>query len=320
MIRGIASNVDDGAIDGDLGRLAAALGRRAAAGFDGAELNVCGLNVVRAGTVVPEEIRRVREVLRRHPLRYMVHAPNSLNLTRLPERAERVMAACLRAAADLGAEVLVYHSGQIALHDPARGLAPLPDERELARLWERETVALRPFVRQAGELGLTLVVENRDPHLWELAALARHGRGAEDLLLYHQGMRLDLLAGQVAALEAHHVGICLDVGHAFLAAPYWAADDYISGVRKAAPWVRHIHLHDNYGLLDDVADGLAERLVFGEADCHLPPGWGRIPLAETLAALDAAGYEGWIVAEIRPRYEAHLTETHLTTRSLLPGA
>jgi len=318
MIRGIASNVDAASVDGDPERLSDALARRVAAGYAGAELAIECFNAVRAGNTVPEEIDRARAVLGRFPLRYTIHGPCGLNLTRHPERASRVMSACLHVAAALGAEVYVYHSGQIALHDAALGLRALPSERELDLLWEAETEALRPHALGARELGVMLTVENRDPHLWEIAALARQGRGAEDLIIYHQGMRLDLLAAQVTALDTSSVGICLDVGHAFLAAPYWPNADYLGGIRAAAPWVRHVHLHDNFGILDDVSESLSERLLLGEADNHLPPGWGCIPLRETMGILDSAEYRGWVVTEIRPRYEAHLADALAGTARCLP--
>ena len=89
-------------------------------------------------------------------------------------------------------------------------------------------------------------VENRDPHLWEFTALARHGKSASDLLTYHQGMRLDLLAQQVAAIGSPNVGICLDVGHAFLARPYWPNPDYLAAIRQAAPWIRHLHFRRQF--------------------------------------------------------------------------
>jgi sugar phosphate isomerase/epimerase len=181
----------------------------------------------------------------------------------------------------------------------------------LAKAWRIETQALKRMALHAERLGVVIAVENRDPHLWEIAALSRHGRTARDLTTYHQGMRLDLLAEQVRAVDSPNVGICLDVGHAFLAAPYWGVD-YLAQIRAIAPDVKHVHWHDNFGRLDDRSESLAERLTFGEADNHLPPGWGAIPLAEVLAALMQSDYNGWLTVEIRPRY-AHVLPEILST-------
>jgi hypothetical protein len=61
---------------------------------------------------------------------------------------------------------------------------------------------------------VTMALENRDPHLWEVATLVRHHHPAGDPPTYHAGMRLELLAQQVAAIGSPSVGLTLDVGHA----------------------------------------------------------------------------------------------------------
>jgi sugar phosphate isomerase/epimerase len=178
---------------------------------------------------------------------------------------------------------------------------------------------LRQMAGEAQKRNIVIAVENRDPHLWELAALRRHGKSAEDLLTYHAGMRLDVLVEQVQAVSSPSVGICLDVGHAFLAAPYWRDVDYLGALRQAAPWIRHVHIHDNFGRIDERAQSIAERAVFGEADSHMPPGWGDIPLAEVLAILAQVDYSGWLICELRPRYRNCLPDVAATLRALTSG-
>ena len=312
----VGVGIDSESPDGSTSRLEYVLEQVAKVGYDGVEIPLDGFNAIRDGRLYPEQVAQGRALLARYPLRYTVHGPNELNLTRDVPRTSQILASCLEAAAGLGAEVYVYHSGQIALHDAWIGLRPPPTEAELRDMWARETEALIPMARRAGELGILLVVENRDPHRWELAALERWGVSSSALIRYHAGMRLDLVAAQVAEIDSPHLGVCLDVGHAYLAAPFWPDPDYLDGVRAAAPWIRHVHLHDNYGRLDDVSTSLADRLVFGEADCHLPPGWGEVPLREVLGILAEAGYAGWLTLEMRARYAVHFPEALATTRAL----
>lgn len=316
MIRGIGIRLDDDLIGGRLAMLEQTLERLQPLQLDLIELYVPALNWVRGGRLAPEEIRKAERILSRFGLALALHAPNELSLTRGPHHRE-VMGAILELAGRTGAGLIVYHSGQIALHDAARGLAPLPDDEALQRMWDGETALLIEYGLQAQRDGIALAVENRDPHLWEIAALAAHGRSADDLVIHHQGMRLDLIAEQVKAVGLANVGICLDVGHAFLAAPYWPQSDYLAAIRACAPLVNHLHFHDNFGRLDDVAEPLPERLVFGEADTHLPPGWGRIPLADVLKMLSSVGYSGFLVLEIRPRYLDYFEEAVASTRQLL---
>ncbi len=304
MIKGIGINCDDDAIDGRLDRLEQELDQAQAAGFDAYELSLAACNVIRNGRVDEDELAPLAAVMARRPLRYTVHAPMSLRLTDRTGFHEQVFLSCLAATQRIGAEVMVYHSAQLALRPADQDTGLLPAADALRESWRMETDALKRVAQHAERLGVTVTVENRDPHLWEIAALIRHGRRGADLPTYHQGMRLDLLGEQIHAINSPNVGICLDVGHAFLAAPYWPSD-YLAGIRAVAPHVQHVHWHDNFGRLDDRCESLGERLIFGEADNHLPPGWGAIPLAQVLAVLLEAGYAGWLTIEIRPRY-AHL--------------
>lgn len=319
MIRGIGINADHEYVDGQLSVLGELLRRYKSVGFDSVEISVPGLNAIRGSKFVEREAARVRQMLRKHGLGVTLHSPNALNLIR-NERHHQVMDSMLRLAEVLGASRIVYHSAQIAVKDPYRHLSPLPTDEELRAMWERETEALITVGRRAAEMGLILSVENRDPHLWEISALAMHGKPASELACYHQGMRLDLLTRQMEAVNLPNVGICLDVGHAFLAAPYWPDTDYLAAIRACAPWVNHLHFHDNFGHVDDDSESLGERLVFGEADNHLPPGWGQIPLEAVLTALKEARYDGLVVLELRPRYLPYLDEALANTRRLLHQA
>lgn len=316
MIRGIGINCDEGAVDGPLDRLEGQLEQVHAAGFDAYELSLAAVNVVRRGSIDEDSLAHLAAAVARHPLRYTVHGPLSLRLSEQTGFHEQVFASCLEATSRIGADVLVYHSAQLALRPADQDTEPLPDAAELAASWEHETAALRRMARRAEQLGVIIGVENRDPHLWEVAALARHGLGSQDLIAYHQGMRVDLIAAQVRAVGSPNVGICLDVGHAFLAAPYWEKD-YLSQIREIAADVKHVHWHDNFGRLDDRCESLAERLVFGEADNHLPPGWGAIPLADVLSALMQAGYGGWLTVELRSRYMHRMPEVARGVRQMI---
>lgn len=320
MIRGIGINCDDDSIDGRLERLTEHLDRAQAAGFSAYEFSIEAANVVRGGRVIDDELARLKDVMLGRPLHYTVHPPCELHLTEPSGLHRQVFRSCLEVTAAIGADVMVYHSAQIALQPTEHETRPLPTPDALADMWRRETSELKLMAREAAQRGVTIAVENRDPHLWEVAALHRHGKAPQDLLTYHQGMRLDLIVQQAQDIAAPNVGVCLDVGHAFLAAPYWRGTDYSTAITEAAPWVRHVHFHDNFGRLDDRAESLRERLVFGEADNHLPPGWGTIPLAEIVAILKAASYDGWLVVELRPRYMDHMAEVAATMRKMIENA
>ncbi len=166
----------------------------------------------------------------------------------------------------------------------------------------------------ASDLGVVIGVENGDPHLWEYAVLMRAGKAPEDLAQYHARMRASAVVAQVEAVSHPNIGMTLDLGHLHLAT-HALDDDYLEAISTAAPWVRHLHINDNFGRLDAGHDAEGDRLTYGEADLHLPPGWGSIPFAQAFDRL--ADYEGDIVLEIKARYRDHLAEALANTRRML---
>jgi sugar phosphate isomerase/epimerase len=315
-IKGIGLNIDTRWIDGDLERLADMLARAADMGYDAAELTPHSLDAIWHGQLDRHQVARIRNLTSSFPLHYIVHAPNELNVAHHEDLSLQIQVfkACLDFCAEVESDMLVYHSGQIGLERAAWGLSPLPAPKELGGRWAAETANLTKLADYAAHLGVTIAIENRDPHLWEIATLARAGYPAAELPTFHGGICLDLLCAQVQDIGTSNVGLALDVGHAYLAAPFWPTDFRV-GLIEAAPYVRHVHWHDNFGRLDGLSPAQHDRLPNGEGDLHLPPGWGSIPLDTVQACLD--GYAGWLTMEIRPRYRAHYHEALTRTRALL---
>lgn len=315
-IHSLGVDIPDKQVDGRRQVLIDTLRRAQAAGFSLAELSIPSLNVIMNGELIPQRVESIREAIAPFDLRYSAHAPGRTNLAfgPDPELEYRVLAACLRFVHAIGARVLVYHSGLQALDAARSGTAALPSEDELARGAERELAALRRLAPLASDLGVVIGVENGDPHLWEYAVLMGEGKAREDLPRYHARLRTAAIVAQVAAVDHPNVGIRLDLGHLHLAT--WAlGDDYLEAISAAAPWARHLHINDNFGKLDAGHDAEGDRLPYGEADLHLPPGWGAIPFAEAFDRL--ADYEGDIVMEIKARYRDHLGEALANTRRTL---
>jgi sugar phosphate isomerase/epimerase len=319
MFRGIGISCNDQEILGHLERLEQELSSVQQAGFDAYEFAPEAFPIVLHGEIYQPMLDRVKTTLARYPLHYTVHPPCELRLTESTGLGCRVFRSYLDIAAQIHAEVMVYHSAQIVLRSADEDTSDLPDADGLSAMWATETERLQELAREAEALGILIAVENRDPHLWEFAALKRHGKRPDEIATYHAGMRLDLIANQIKQVGSPKVGVCLDVGHAFLDAQYLPGD-YLSTIRAAAPWIKHLHLHDNFGRLDDWAKSKRERLAFGEADSHLPPGLGKIPLREVLAILKQAGYAGWVLTETHALNAEHMAEIAATVRAMITAS
>jgi len=316
QVEGIGINIDSSYLDGRLDILESSLARVESLGYDCAEISGYGVNAVINGRLHRERVTCVKEITQRFRLKYTVHGPCELNLgLSSPDGVEeQAVGAYLEFCAEVEAPVFVYHSGLIALHEAHWGLHPLPAQATIQQREQKEVEALQRLAERARELGVTIAIENRDPHLWEVATLARHGLPLRALPEYHAGLLMENVNRQIAAVGHPNVGMTLDFGHTYIAART-CGFDFLEAVSLAAPYVRHIHMHDNFGKLDGFSDDQGERLPLGQGDLHMPPGWGAIPLRDALRRLP--DYRGFIVLEIRPRYFDHLAEALQAARDLI---
>lgn len=242
-----------------------------AAGPDFVEVCPHNLGVILGGRLVQERMEAVAKVLEKAELGYTVHAPHGMNLMDLSSREVHrgALESSVRFAAEIGARIVVCHAGQRSNARDAR--YSLKDQLDAQRsaLWRVGEVAAR--------LGGMIAVENSYPEPPVL-----QGRN------YAPAARPSELAGQVAATDHPSVGVCLDVGHAHVAASAFGFD-YLKECAAAAPLVRHVHLHDNLGLPDpDGETRIGERHAYGIGDLHLPPGQGSIPLEDLFRTADFA--------------------------------
>jgi sugar phosphate isomerase/epimerase len=317
-INGFGKDISDNFVDGHMSRLREYLSYVQQMGFDVAELGVSGLNVIINGRLFPEQVERVKAVLADYPLRYTVHAPNRTNLAFRRDTAleKAVLTACVEFCGAIEARTLVYHSGLQALDAARTGLTSLPDTDALQRGAAREVYALKALASLAADLGVTIAMENGDPHLWEYGVLKRNEQPPENLPDYHGRLRITNILMQLEAIDHSAIGLCLDLAHLHLAT-HALGDNYLAAVQEAAPWVRHLHCNDNFGKLDIGFDSEMDRLPYGEADLHLPPAWGAIPFAEAFTRLDH--YEGDLILEIKERYWDNFPEALANIRQILAG-
>jgi sugar phosphate isomerase/epimerase len=219
------------------------------------------LGVILGGSLDEIRLRAVEDLLLEADLAYTVHTPLEVNLMdpTSPNLQRDVLDATLRFAHGIGAEVVVCHAGQRV---GARDFRHSMRDQLIA-----ERSALRRAGDLAGELGLATAVENYYPEQPIL-------RGA----VYDYSVWPSLLAEQISTVDHPAVGICLDVGHAALAAGFFGFD-YIEECAALAPLVRHVHLHDNLQRTNLSGEpAVSEHTVYGMGDLHLPPGRGTIPL------------------------------------------
>jgi sugar phosphate isomerase/epimerase len=277
-----------------------------AIGFDAVELNSRNLNVSIAGRQHPERLARLKAAIAGLPLTFTLHGSEVAssrggNLFDTTTTAERqIFASDLELAGEIGAKVLVYHSGTTR--------DPYPDDRAFTHGLLAERAALREFGDRAAELGVTIAVENRDP-------VARY------IIRRAYGFDLLRLAEQIEAVDHPNVKICFDTGHAFLSYTYLGkgVEGYLADITAIAPLIGHLHITDNMGQVQlDSERDQGENLIAGDGDLHLLPGWGAIPFDEIFAI--PFPLQPIANLEIKPIFFEHLDEAYATVARLWTNA
>jgi sugar phosphate isomerase/epimerase len=272
------------------------------AGPDFVEIWPQNLGVILGGRLDSNRLRAVGDLLLEADLSYTVHAPLEVNLMDLtsPSLQRNVLGASLRFAHAIGAEMIVCHAGQRLGARDAR--CSMRDQLSA------EISALREAGELAGELGLTIAVENYYPEQPIL-------RGA----VYDYSVWPSQLAEQISTVDHPAVGICLDVGHAALAAGVFGFD-FIEECAAVAPLVRHVHLHDNLQRTNLTGEpAVSEHTVYGMGDLHLPPGRGTIPLGDLFRRMNFPENPSCCV-ELSPELFSLVQEALQAARELSLGA
>lgn len=284
-IKGIGINAHPDHTGGEIENLERDLMFFQDVGYDYVEIPADAVDVIRCGRLALRQMIDLKAMLNTFKLRYTVHAPNALDLRDLDnlEVQKELFRACIEFTAGIGAEIFVYHYGRKS-EDPQVEQALFQGMREMAD--------------HAKSKGVQICVEN---------------------------IEIDTVQNVVdfiKAINKESVWMAFDFGHAFLAAKRFGFD-FLESVRLAKPYIRHIHVHDNFGRFEELRLAGYDQykliqyrrlLALGKGDLHLPPGWGIVPLDQAFELLE--NYEGIFMLEYyHQRYRPWAREILEETKS-----
>lgn len=234
-------------------RLRADLDEAEELGVEFVELSLFNMDLIAGGRIIPSQVKRVHEALKARSLRYTLHGPIGVNFLQPPEIAKRHLAvakASIEAAAEIGAERLVLHTGRFI----PRG----PEEIEAAYAAQRD--ALSAVGDFAAQHSIMVAVEN----IFVLIANEHTALPSR-------------LAREIEAIGHPNVKACLDFSHAAITSAAQGAN-FLDEARALARVACHLHVHDSFGDPTQFwTFSRTERLAYGLGDLHLPIGWGQLP-------------------------------------------
>lgn len=238
----------------DLSDLPAILDRVEALGVECIELPIFDMDLIVGGRIQRGHLALLKQACAGRRVTYTAHGPLAINFfddpARLPRHFE-VMQASIEIAAEIDAVHYVVHSGIMPV-------APL-DVVESAYGRQRDWLAKTGDIARKHDLLVCV----------ETMFGGHHGA-------IHASTP-SRLAQELRAIGHSHVWATLDFSHSFLRLGYFGGD-YQAEIAALAPFAKHLHIHDSFGLTDAIETwSPSERLAFGHGDLHLPVGWGEIP-------------------------------------------
>ena len=262
----------------DLAGLAATLEHCAALHVDFVELSIYDMDLIVGGKLRRDQLARLKAVLAGCPLGWSAHGTLGINLFD-EERILRhlaVLRAGLDAAAEIGARNYVLHAGILY------GGAALEASSEALKRQRGHLAAAAEWAKQRG---VVICVEN----------LFSGYRGRDYTPTPTE------IALEIKALNLPSIRATLDFSHAHQQATHRKLD-MVSECAALAPYAEHLHIHDSFGLPDDIwMYSAGEKLAFGHGDLHLPVGWGDVPW-ETLMEKCRFPEGCWGAMELDLRY------------------
>ncbi|WP_370573597.1 sugar phosphate isomerase/epimerase family protein [Methanomethylovorans sp.] len=209
------------------------------------ELYIPKLHVYKGPKLDREILSKILDELSTLDLMTSIHAPYSAESPTYPKDLQvdtsnmvsedfRLMGESMELAASLGSKAVVLHPGRIN------------GDREVS--FQNMISNLKELAAQATDCGVMLGLENKE------------GTDPTNLCC-----RAEELVAAVEAVNSDNLKITLDIGHANLTC---GGDPYKlrAFVRTVAPYVVHMHMHDNGGKWTSNYDG----------DEHLAPGKGTV--------------------------------------------
>jgi len=261
-------------------------------GFNAVEIPIDGMGVIKNGEIDNERLKQYIEILNNTSLAITTHAPLQMNLFNRSdfETELDILHSSLEVTEKIGAMVMTYHPGRFIaeeefcyIHNKQKF-----DEEQKLKMIEMENIVMKKLGEIAKSNNVMIGMENLRPYL--------------DYPGYSYAEIPSDLMNQVKNINHSHVGITLDVGHLFMAVKAYNMN-FKEQLKSIAPYVIHLHIHDNFGKLSySLEKNQYDLIPRGRGDMHMPIGCGEVPLREILNEL-MQYFDGYLIHELRDRYE-----------------
>ncbi len=280
--------------NGNIASLASQIDHFKSLGIDSVEIPLFETDIICGKKIVSSELGILINILDNKDIAKTVHGEMSVNLldSEYFDDHKEILKKDIEVSGAIGATHLVTHFGYTTN-------TIFDDQTAYSDLLTRQNDCYAEMGEYAKKHGTVLAIENLFPFTVDNYAPMPSEIGA-----------------QVKKIKHPNIKCCLDISHAYINCTYRNAH-FIDEIKNMGPLAEHIHMHDSFGILQQMRTNLkSEASSYGFGDLHLPLGWGDIPFAKVFESLEFPENIN-LNFELPSRYEKYWQQNIIEARQIL---
>ena len=280
--------------NGNIASLASQIDHFKSLGLDAVEIRLYETDIICGKKIISSELGILINILDNKDIAKTVHGELSVNLldSEYFDDHKEILKKDIEVSGAIGATHLVTHFGQTTN-------TIFDDQTAYNDLLTRQSDCYAEMGEYAKRHGVVLAIENLFPFTVKNYAPMPNEIGA-----------------QLKKINHPNIKCCLDISHAYINSTYRNAH-FIDEVKHMGPLAEHIHMHDSFGILQQMWTYMeSEASSYGFGDLHLPLGWGDIPFAKVFESLEFPENIN-LNFELPSRYEKYWQQNIIEARQIL---
>ena len=278
---------------GNLDKLPDQLNKFKELSIDSVEIPIYEIDIIVGKKILASELKKLQSIISKYKFDYTVHGELSVNLMdeKYFDDHQEVLKKNIEVSGEIGATHLITHFGYTSINN-------YENKSKYEDLLKKQNECYEKLSIIADKNNVTLAIECLFPF---------------DLNSYAP------LPSEVATnlnkINHSRIKACLDISHAYINCTYRNAH-FINEIKEMAPLSEHVHMHDSFGILQEMPTYIqTEAVSYGLGDIHLPLGWGSIPFNKVFDEINLPKNVN-LNFELLPMHHAYFEESINIARKL----